>query len=158
MACCADCAKMNLNDENQWGEFWCGERGRYYPGSDNTCSYFVERNGGGCYLTTIVVNCLGYDDYCQYLQKLRRFRDEVMKKDEKYESMLREYNLIGPVLAHSIETDADRMSLAKRLFKNYISPVCGLLDEGRNDEALELYKAMVVELEEKFLEGKRGVN
>lgn len=151
MACCADCAKMNLNDKNQWGEFWCGERGRYYPGSDNTCSYFVERSGGGCYLTTIVVNCLGYDDYCKYLQKLRRFRDEVMKKDKKYAGLLQEYKQVGPVLVQHIEADNQKRTVAEHLFQNYIQPVCGLLDEGRYDEAVELYKTMVLELETKYL-------
>ena len=151
MACCADCAKMNLNDQNRWGEFWCGERGHYYPGSDSVCGYFVERGGGGCYLTTIVVHCLGYDDYCQYLQKLRRFRDDVMKKDEKYAGLLKEYNQVGPCLVHRIEADEQKMKVAEYLFQNYIEPVCVLLDEGRHDEAVELYKTMVKELEEKYL-------
>ena len=153
MACCADCAKMNLNDENKWGEFWCGERGRYYPGSDSTCSYFVERGGGGCYLTTIVVHCLGYDDYCQYLQKLRSFRDEVMKKDQKYEGLLQEYNQVGPFLVRRIEADEEKREVAEYLFRSYIKPVCGLLDEGRHDEAVELYKTMVIKLEGKYLKG-----
>lgn len=41
--CCADCAKLNLNDTNSYGEYWCGEHHTYYPGSDNTCSYFIPR-------------------------------------------------------------------------------------------------------------------
>ena len=156
--CCADCAKLNLNDQNKWGEFWCGERGHYYPGSDSICSYFVARGdgGGGCYLTTIVVHCLGYDDYCQYLQKLRHFRDEVMKKDEKYEDLLQEYNLVGPILAQSIEADENKRILAERLLQKYISPVCDLLDWGKHDQAVALYKEMVAELEAKYMEGRQG--
>ena len=156
MACCADCAKMNLNDQNRWGEFWCGERGHYYPGSDSICGYFVERGGGGCYLTTIVVDCLGYDDYCQYLQKLRRFRDHVMKKNKKYDDLLREYDHVGPILAHAIEADESKRNVAEALFQNYIRPVCDLLDKGRHDDAVALYKDMVVKLENRYLTGRKG--
>lgn len=146
MSTCADCAKMNLNDENSWGEFWCGERCTYYPGSDSTCSYFVDRGGGGCYITTIVVECLGYDDYCQYLMKLRAFRDQIMKKDAKYAELLKEYDEVGPQIAERIRQDADSKGLAQNLFETYIKPVCKLLDNHRYDEAVGLYKQMVTKL------------
>ena len=146
MSTCADCAKMNLNDENSWGEFWCGERCTYYPGSDSICSDFVARSSGGCYITTIVVECLGYDDYCQYLMKLRAFRDLVMKKDAKYAELLKEYDEIGPKIADRIRQDSDKTGVATNLFETYIKPVCDLLDDNRYDEAVRLYQKMVAEL------------
>lgn len=42
--CCADCIYMDLNDENSYGDYWCGRRRKYYPGGDSTCSDFKPRN------------------------------------------------------------------------------------------------------------------
>ena len=136
MTCCADCAKLDLNDINKYGEFYCGERNHYYPGGDSICGYFVERGGsnGGCYLTTIVVECLGYGDYSSYLQTLRSFRDNVMKGNKQYEPLLIEYDAVGPVIAKSIHSDAERLELSKKLMEQYIKPVCGLLGTKNYDE------------------------
>lgn len=148
MPCCADCAKLNLNDQNSYGEFWCGERRTYYPGSDSVCSYFVARDQGGCFITTIVVECLGYDDYCNYLESLRRFRDGVMKKDLlQYGKILDEYDRVGPAIAAAISDDPQRESLAKDLLERYIKPVCLLVDKGQQKAAVDLYKKMVIELQ-----------
>lgn len=152
MTCCADCAKLDLNDINKYGEFYCGERNHYYPGGDSICGYFVERGGsnGGCYLTTIVVECLGYGDYSSYLQTLRSFRDNVMKGNKQYEPLLVEYDTVGPVIANSIHSDAERLELSKKLMEQYIKPVCGLLGTKNYDEAVSLYKDMVFYLKNRY--------
>ena len=149
--CCADCAKLNLNDQNSYGEYWCGERRTYYPGSDSICSYFVNRNGDGCFITTIVVECLGYDDYCKYLETLRGFRDDVMKKDPvQYGLILDEYDKVGPVIAAAISNDPQRVNLAKELLEKYIKPVCLFVDKGKQKAAVDLYKEMVIELQGRY--------
>lgn len=38
--CCADCVYMDLNDENKYGDYYCGKKQRYYPGGDSVCSNF----------------------------------------------------------------------------------------------------------------------
>lgn len=46
MATCADCKKMNLNDEYNGG-YWCEEKRAYYPGSDIICSEFDDGSRAG---------------------------------------------------------------------------------------------------------------
>ena len=150
MTTCADCAKMDLNDVNKYGECYCGERNRYYPGGDSICSYFVKRKDVDCYLTTVVVECLGYGDYSSYLQTLRSFRDNVMKGNKQYEPLLIEYDAVGPVIAMSIHSDAERLELSKQLMEQYIKPVCGLLGTKNYDEAVSLYKDMVFYLKDRY--------
>lgn len=61
-AYCADCVKLNLNDQNSHGEFWCGERRAYYPGSYPICSYFVDRDESRCLTTTELRECWYYKE------------------------------------------------------------------------------------------------
>lgn len=154
MACCADCAKMDLNEQNSAGEFWCGEYRKYYPGSDSSCSNFVERgynsSGRWCYLTTIVVQVLGYDDNNVYLELLRDFRDSIMRLNPVYDPILEEYDSVGPVIAGNIAKDPDQKALSEKLLNQYIIPVCSLIQEGKYDDAVNLYKTMVLILKKHY--------
>lgn len=153
--CCADCVYMNLKKTNSDGECYCGERQCYYPPSDPTCWSFKEReSGGGCYLTTLVVNTLGYDDNCDFLKTLRSFRDNVMRKNPKYQDLLMEYDSLGPKLVKCIEAEADeqKLFLAELMKNKYIIPVCESLKHENNDKAVTEYKAMVLYLKKYYKE------
>lgn len=151
MTCCADCAKLNLNDQNRYGEFWCGERKKYYPGSDSICNDFIARNEKtDCYLTTIIVQCLGYDDYCSYLKILRNFRDSIMKPVPIYQPLLAEYNYIGPSIAYKISEDPNNKVLSKELMENFIKPVCNFIENQNYESAIQLYKSMVIKLKRHY--------
>lgn len=150
MSVCEDCKKMNLNLQNDCGEFWCYERGKYYPKGDLICSDFVAKDGsgGGCYITTIIVEILGFDDYCQCLEQLRAFRDQVMKNEPKYQDILKEYDEVGPRIAESLHNAPDKKEIAESIFETYIVPVCELLQRKQYEEAVGMYKQMVVWLKE----------
>ena len=152
MSCCADCAKCNLRDTNCCKDCYCGEKEEYVETHGKACDDFVAREdeGDDCYITTIVVVCLGYHDYCTYLQTLRNFRDEKMLKDPKYLPLLEEYDFLGPQIAQAISEDSQRVVLAKELFEKYIKPVTVLIDKGNDNAAVVLYKNMVVELRKKY--------
>ena len=62
-------------------------------------------------MTTLVVNTLGYDDNCDFLKTLRSFRDNVMRKNPKYQDLLMEYDSLGPKLVKCIEAEADEQKL-----------------------------------------------
>lgn len=150
MTTCADCAKLNLNDQNSYGEYWCGEHRKYYPGGDSICSCFVDREKGGCFITTVIVDCLGYDDYCKYLETLRNFRDQTMKKDAQYISIFSEYDDVGPIIAEYISKDPQKKVLAKKLLEDYIKPVCNFVNSDHHEAAVSLYRTMVVKLKERY--------
>lgn len=60
-------------------------------------------------MTTLVVNTLGYDDNCDFLKTLRSFRDNVMRKNPKYQDLLMEYDSLGPKLVKCIEADDQKL-------------------------------------------------
>jgi hypothetical protein len=41
--CCGDCLYMDLNDENSYGDYYCGRKKRYYPAGDKICGEFEEK-------------------------------------------------------------------------------------------------------------------
>lgn len=150
MSCCGDCIYMNLNDERH-GEYYCGERGHYYPASDAVCGYFKPReDGGGCYLTTIICNILGYADNGEILSTLRAFRDNVMSKDYSYHDILCEYDSIGPKLATCIESDQCKLQVAHQMKEEYIIPVCQMLLQKKYAKAVDKYKEMVLDLKKQY--------
>lgn len=153
MACCADCAYMDLNDSNSNGDYWCGYHRKYYPGSDSACSHFQDGNrssGGGCYITTIICDILGYEDHCHYLEQLRNFRDNHMKLNSKYENLLIEYDDVGPVISKNIRNDKDNAIIANYIFENYIKPVASALECNEIEKAVNIYKTMVLFLKEHY--------
>lgn len=150
MACCGDCIYMNLNDERN-GEYYCGERYEYYPASDSTCWSFKPReDGGGCYLTTIVCNILGYADNGNILNTLRKFRDNVMRNNNAYQYLLDEYDIVGPKIAACIEHDAAKQELALLMKERYILPVYEYLQQKNYAAAVSQYKEMVLYLKQHY--------
>lgn len=41
--CCGDCLYMDLNDEDDYGDYYCGRKRKYYPAGDKTCGEFEEK-------------------------------------------------------------------------------------------------------------------
>ena len=68
---CIDCTKIDLQDQNKWGEYYCFETRSYVRGDSYTCRWFDQRDLGGCYLTTAFCHILGYKDDCYELEILR---------------------------------------------------------------------------------------
>lgn len=150
MSCCGDCVYMDLNDERH-GEYYCGEKGAYYPASDSTCwSFKAREDGGGCYLTTIVCSILGYADNGEILSTLRAFRDDVMSNNCFYNDILREYDNLGPKLANCIESDQCKLQVAQQMKEEYIVPVCRMLLQKNYAKAVEKYKEMVLDLKKHY--------
>lgn len=150
MSCCGDCVYMDLNDERH-GEYYCGKKGAYYSAADSTCWSFKEReDGGGCYLTTIMCNILGYADNGKMLNTLRFFRDNVMIKDSTYNHILLEYDVLGPQIAQCIEVDKNKLRIARKMKEDYIAPICGLLEKRNYVKAVEMYTEMVIKLKEHY--------
>ena len=150
--CCADCAYMDLNDTNSYGYYWCGYYRKYYPGSDSACSNYKDgnRSSGGCYITTIMCDILGYEDNCAYLNKLRAFRDDYLKNDVRYKDLLDEYDRIGVIISKKLSDDIDKVNIAKYILENFIKLVIKNIDNKEYHNAIDNYKKMVCFLKEKY--------
>lgn len=124
-------------------------KGCYYP-DDSICSYYKDKSsylpGGGCYITTIVCDMLGFDDKCNILETLRGFRKNVMQKNTEYKDVLYEYDVAGPEIAKAIKEDND-LELIHGMLDFYILPVVGLIRNNNYKEAVARYKNMTKALE-----------
>ncbi len=156
MAQCIQCIYMNLHDRDKFGDALCTDRSKYYDPYSSACSNIEyidaslrdreredenERNNGssGCYLTTAMCYALGYDDYCVYLETLRRFRDEYMMNDPECYPMLVEYEVVGPMISRQIAQDAD---IASIMLNEFISKSIMYIKRGEFKSAIDVYRDM----------------
>ena len=150
MARCGQCAYLDLTEEYN-GEYPCSERSGYHSTSEAACwSFKAREDGGGCYLTTIVCNILGYADNGNILNTLRQFRDNVMRNNNAYQYLLNEYDVVGPKIAACIEHDAAKQELALLMKERYILPVYEYLQQKNYAAAVSQYKEMVLYLKQHY--------
>lgn len=152
---CGDCVHCDLNERNRYdnSKAYCSERREYVVINSTACErYFLfdegrkNSTGGGCYLTTIMVNILGFDDNNIFLNEMREFRDKTLLENPTYLPLLWEYDTVGPVISECIKNDPKREAIAETYFLNYIQPICEMLKTGKPLTAIEKYKEMVNEL------------
>ena len=148
--CCGNCTSYDN------GEEYC-EYYKIYCKPTETCSHQENKREYGddssCYITTVVCNILGYSDDCEVLQNLRSFRNNVMQKDEKYKSLLFEYDTIGPKIANELSInfrDASDKEMIEGLYENSIKVVSTLIVDKKYDEAVAKYVRMTNILAEFF--------
>lgn len=154
---CGSCYWLrDMNDDNT---MFCGtsnEKGHciylkncYYP-DDTICSHYQNKNsyvpGGGCYITTIVCDMLGFDDKCNILETLRKFRKNVMQTSSEYKEILYEYDTVGPKISKSLKEDND-LELVNGILDFYILPTVDLIKKHNYKEAVLRYKNMTSSLE-----------
>ena len=114
---CGECLYLDWNNKEKWtskDRYWCRERRRYVETTDRACNYAMEdksknsntgytRAGADCYITTMVVDILGYDDNCELLQTLRSFRENYLRTHIEYLPLLVQYDVVGPLISKYIK-------------------------------------------------------
>ena len=164
---CAACTYLGEN--GSYGKFWCDNKGENHFATDPKCGSFCEaysrsnsarsnmidfskeyNNGSGCYLTTIMCKILNYPDNNYYLNTLRDFRDNVMKKNPEYIMLLVTYDTIGPMISYNLSIDKNRKDIATAFFGNYITKAVDAINEEKYGEAINIYKGMTFSLAERY--------
>ena len=159
MALCSECTYLGTCYDD--GTFWCEAKlecvyaheqecyrfcrayGRPSSVSDSYARYSKDKTSGGrCYLTTIMCNILKMSDDNPFLNSMRSLRNDVMQKDEKYKSLLVEYDIVGPVIADNLSKDPLKYQIAANGFFKYIKPISNLIREKKYDEAIASYIEM----------------
>ncbi len=103
-----------------------------------------------CFLTSAVVQWAGKADDCHELTTLRHFRDGYMRSLRDGESMIKDYYAHAPRVVRSIE----ERKLGEREWPRVYAMVreaVGLIEAGRNHDALELYSAEYLRLKAEYL-------
>lgn len=158
---CAKCLNLEWDNKERYtstDRYWCKEKRKYVEPTDSSCYYFLEdksksTSGGyqqsGCYITTIVVNILGYADDCELLTTLRSFRDNTLKLNPDYLPILFEYDRIGPVISKYLRQQ-NNQKFCLELVQNFLIPCTKLIQEEKVEDAVEIYRNMVLFLKETF--------
>jgi len=100
-------------------------------------------SGGGCFLTTIVCQELGFEDNCHTLENLRKFRSEVLEKTDEGKKLLLEYRDISERIIPNIISDSEKKDICLYVYNEYILPINTLVDANDHKSAIEKYKCMV---------------
>ena len=156
---CASCRELSENLD--CGQYYCFMKGKDVYASDPKCNYWGEaysrsdtarenmysnsrssQSGGGCYITTAMCKILNYEDDNYYLQMLRTFRDETLKKDMKYLTTLLTYDIIGPQIAYHLYQDPYNKNISNTLVTNYIKKAVEAIEKNKTEEAIQIYMGM----------------
>ncbi len=149
--CCGSCEYINTNNYTGHKDHcYCEYRKQYYNLTDRKCRYYkydpykdyydlVHR----WYIVSAIFQKLGLKDEYECISLLQNFRVNVLDKDPRYDSMLAEYDIVGPKIAEYLTKDSDSVELCKKLIQVFLVRVLDNIKLGQNDEALNLYIEMV---------------
>lgn len=152
---CGNCTYQDKNQKEYWGNrYYCEKTCKYKEDNEKACNLYIERkpsNGytpAGCFITTIICTKLGYQDNCDILETLRYFRESYLKMTAEGIILLQEYDVIGPIISAEIAQapNIDSIILAHR----FIIPCYDYIKQGQYDNAISVYKNMVIELKERY--------
>lgn len=150
---CGSCEHLNINDRVGF-KYKCTERGGYHTSEERSCykyeycdsrDYysFWKRENSIWYIVTAICEILNLSDMYECVNHLHNFRYNVLDKDPIYSDMLKEYDIVGPVLADNLRKDPNAKQICKNLIKVYLLPVLDLINNNEYDNAVDKYLEMV---------------
>ena len=117
-----------------------------YRGDTGT-SYSTGGSGSsGCYLTSACVEAKGLPDDCRELRVLRAFRDGWLKNQPGGLAEVAAYYAAAPGIVKKINGKADAKQVWLHLYETLVCPCVALIQQGKMEEAHELYRAHVMEM------------
>lgn len=160
---CGECTYLNINPGkgDLYGKFPCEKKWEYHLATDIECDRFCtaydrdynsiqnayrysneHSSSGGCYLTTMLCDILKMPDNNTYLETMRKFRNDILQKNDKYKNILVEYDIIGPKIANALNNDPQKETIAKKYFDAYIPAIIYNINNEKYDNAVFFYKTM----------------
>lgn len=98
---------------------------------------------GGCFITTAICDTMQLPDDCEYLTLLRDFRDNVMRKNDRWSRLVDQYYEIAPDIVARINIRPDRAQIYLTLRDDFLLPCVENIKQGYHSEAIILYREMV---------------
>lgn len=145
---CGACKEFEFEGNDKKG--YCRRYRSYYWDTDS-CSRYDEdeqrlSSGGGCFLTTACCQHKGLPDDCYELTTLRSFRDTYLLKTEEGQKLVEEYYRIAPSIVDDILASANKEDILESIY-NEICKIIVLVEAKRFAQAIEAYRAMVVNVQ-----------
>ena len=102
----------------------------------------ADNSGGGCFITTAVCEYMGWDDHCDLLDTLRKYRDEYMLADPDRAELVREYYEKAPGIVTALKAKHGVNLVWRYILHAYLRPAYIKIVCADNEGALKLYREM----------------
>ena len=111
------------------------------------CPWYEKEYGtsGGCFITTITCGLLQKDDDDPVMMGLRKFRDEILQKQDKYSDVLKIYDTIGPRISCNLNHDSEKTEKAEKLYSK-LERFVELINDSEYEIATKSYVIMTLRL------------
>ena len=109
-------------------------------------------SGSGCFITSACTETLGLPDNCDELQTLRVLRDKRILYDDSFGKLVKEYYSIAPRIVSVIDGKLDRRAIYEQIYRTLVKPCTDLVKVNKENEAVERYSSIVMQLKEQYLE------
>lgn len=135
---CGNCAYILDRGSYYWcGHFWIDHEVKPGDYADD-CSHHTFKS----WIVTFTTKLLNMDKDNHYINATAELR-EKMEENPENKLLLSKYDLYGPIITADIMVSHNPKQVAQNIFDLSIKPVVDLIDEGKEEEALESYTSMV---------------
>lgn len=123
------------------------------PTTSDTDDFLVDNSDDKCFITSAVCKILGKPDDCPELTAFRVFRDTYMANKKGLNQEVQKYYEIAPAICAAIDAKGDEFAKQEyaRIWDKYLSKAFKALKDNKLDKTYEIYKEMVLSLEEDYL-------
>jgi tetratricopeptide (TPR) repeat protein len=121
------------------------------PTLDKT-DFSISSDNSNCFITTATCAALGKPDDCVELNSFRRFRDNWLLRQMDGQTLVDEYYRTAPAIVAAIDRSPEKNAAYSSLWREYLAPCLHLIEAGRFSECKEMYRKMVVTLQNAWLQ------
>lgn len=118
---------------------------------DDCPRYKGKKNSGGCFLSSACVEAKGLPDDCYELTVLRNFRDSYLSSIEGGKAEIRAYYDTAPAIVDSIKKMPNSQNIFEKIYQELVLPCVNLIEEGKNQDAHNLYSSYTCLLKKQYL-------
>lgn len=119
----------------------------------NDYNNYDQYSDSGCFITSAVCKTFGKPDDCRELMTFRAFRDTYMKDDEVLNTEVNNYYEIAPKICDAIDAKGEAAAKIEYewIWNTYLSKAYDALNNEEPKKAYQIYKDMVLKLQEIYL-------
>lgn len=149
---CGSCARMEVN--NNSFHWYCTKHKMSFEIKSSKCSSYEKDNSRDYdfwrdiytyHVSTAICQILDFDINSNLFQSIKTLRDE-MAKYEKYNGLLKLYDIVGPYIADRLHNDQNNKYICTCLVNKYFPKIVILINENNLIEAIKEYSTLIEKL------------